>query len=207
MIQHVTIVGGKGNMGKRYRAIFDHLHINYRIVDTDTEPANGETDAFLVVTPTDTHMRVCADLLQWKKPVLCEKPVVRNLPQLRLLVGFYEAQKVPFSMIMQYRELIKTKSSGQSWYNYFNHGKDGLAWDCMQTLALAKGEVTLGENSPFWNCQINGEQLHIAEMDGAYISFIRKWLDDPGYNSENVVKAHESVERYLRNTGAWNVQP
>jgi predicted dehydrogenase len=54
------------------------------VVDT-VEEAMELADAFLVVTPTSVHFKICQQLLSAKKHVFCEKPICSTLAQAKEL--------------------------------------------------------------------------------------------------------------------------
>jgi hypothetical protein len=105
---------------------------------------------------------------------------------------------------MQYAELIQA-GDGPSHYNYFRHGNDGILWDCMQIIGLANGPVEIKEDSPIWDCVINGNRLNLSDMDGAYVSFIRSWLNgNLRQNFIEVVEIHRKVLR-MHDANYWRV--
>ncbi len=83
-------------MGRRYRAILDHLKINWGVIDAPpVNPSLAVTfsgfnytvytdyDKFIIATPTDTHLTVCQQINEQFRnhgkplpPILCEKPIL-----------------------------------------------------------------------------------------------------------------------------------
>ncbi len=192
----ILIVGGNGNMGARYRAILSHLDKDFHVADighTDKqiEELAKRCDATIITTPTETHAHFIHMLSPIKKPILCEKPVSMNLQELKGVVHQLRADQTPFSMVYQYRMLIDPLRMGWTHYNYFKHGNDGLAWDCIQVIGLARQQVELEESSPIWRCTINGASMDIGAMDFAYIRFIRNWLKYPHQDLGQLLAIHE----------------
>ena len=188
-------------MGVRYQAILKHLDEPYWCVDIGTSEANiinmaEKADRIIICTPTDTHFRFLSILLPIQKPILCEKPIVCSTKQVEEVLKIATLFKTHFSMMMQYAELIPYPhvKSGVSLYNYFRSGKDGLIWDCMQIIALANGSVELQNNSPIWKCIINGTELSSSDMDKAYLSFVRKWIED------KINQSHDDLLLFHRKT-------
>lgn len=202
----VLIIGDKGNMAARYKAIFNALKIEHQGIDIDT-PDDGVLsaldvcDRFLLVTPTDTHFQWITRLLPYKKPILCEKPVTKDLNELGYVLEKCRIDNIPFRAVFQYSMLIRKDEPGESWYDYFKHGNDGLYWDCMQITALSKTCPDLSEKSPIWDCVINGERLSLSDMDRAYVEYIKLWLEKPNqahievwnmhYKTHQLIKLHE----------------
>lgn len=204
----VLIIGHLGSMGKRYSAILKHLGVKHYGVDKDFTKrdivkAADNFQRIILCTPTHTHISLLRDLIPLGKPILCEKPITTDLDQLEEVLELLNKYKTYFSMVMQYQELINYSSSGQSSYDYFRTGNDGLIWDCFQIIALSKMTPSLNNMSPVWKCVINGQTLSISDMDNAYIGFVSKWLRDAVSQDPNYLyEIHERVaiehERYTK---------
>jgi len=54
------------------------------------------SDAFIVVTPTNTHFEICKNLIQHGKHVFCEKPVATNAQESRELMELVKKHDVKF---------------------------------------------------------------------------------------------------------------
>lgn len=104
-------------------------------------------------------------------------------------------------MVNQYAHLRHKGDGGPTIYDYWNHGKDGLAWDCISIVGLAEGMIHLSESSPVWTCQINGAAHYSSEMDYAYIDMIQSWLSGNVYGTSYIREAHKKVAAYLEATG------
>jgi hypothetical protein len=199
---HIHVVGGRGNMGMRYRAILKHLKIFHSWSDINDpfslnpKLVEPKPTHYIIATPTAKHFMCLEELATSGASILCEKPISTHLFEVEV------ALKIPkLSMVTQYKELVKQNTVGVSYYNYFKHGNDGLAWDCMQTIGLAKSTVEVAETSPVWQCRINGQLLELGQMDFAYIKHIERWLEgyqqDPDeiYNMHRKTAEHE--KKYL----------
>lgn len=198
----VLIIGANGNMGSRYKAIFNMLGIPHLGVDigTSIEEADHLIDSaerYLIATPTRTHTDWIRRLSTQRKPILCEKPICTKLDELDDILIDMHNHRVPFRMMYQYSMLGIPETSAASAYDYFKHGNDGLYWDCLQIIALAKGSVTLAEKSPIWRCQINGKELNIGDMDWAYVNYLKLWNDKPDQDWLEVFDAHAKVEELI----------
>jgi hypothetical protein len=131
--------------------------------------------------------------------MLCEKPVTTSLTELAEILELYKNQRL--KMVMQYAEL-NTGDGGHSFYDYYNHGRDGLLWDCIQIIGLARSSWKVGEDSPVWKCALNGKELSLSDMDIAYISMIRKWFFAPREELLKIYDIHKKVSEAISATKA-----
>lgn len=192
----ILLVGSEGAQGKRYQAILRHLNRRYarmdlRVVD---DFSWDEITHIILATPTANHVEEFRRFAATGRPILVEKPFSKHVESIRQLARIYDGYEL--AMVMQYRHLLRPGHEGLSYYNYFRHGSDGLAWDCLQTIAFAKGDVQLSETSPIWSCQINGQPLDISEMDGAYVTEVDEFLWGRRQSWDEIIAIHEKVERY-----------
>ena len=180
-------------MGQRYQAILKHLREPFDICDMGTGvPKYEKYDRFILATPTETHFRFVQILDKFRKPILCEKPLATNRHE---IAGILDC-KSPLSMMVQYAYYDREFFHGESSYNYFRHGKDGLVWDCFQIIALARGIVTVKEDSPIWCCYLNGEDLDLNKMDSAYVWATRNFLNNIFISKEQMLDWHVKVLEY-----------
>jgi hypothetical protein len=192
----ILIIGANGSMGKRYQSILRYLGRPFACVDAEhnrhfIKQAATACKGIIIASPTDTHAEYIQHLQDLRIPLLCEKPVVKDVGQLQELLAGVKEHKTPFRMMYQYQMLVDPDRIGRSHYNYFRHGADGIAWDCIQILGLARGEVRLSEDSPVWRCMINGKSLNLAHMDAAYIGYVQRWFTKPNQDPGEIVAAHE----------------
>lgn len=204
----VLIVGGKGNMGKRYGSILSYLGVESSVADLDTSEADmrlmaAVSTGIIIATPTDTHCNYIRMFSAHGVPILCEKPFTKNMAELSETLTQCRSDRTKLNMVYQYKvisESLSRRNAGQDWtyYNYFKHGSDGLVWDCIQLIGLAKGRVDLQEDSPLWRCRINGSHLDIGYMDAAYVHFVRQWMKSPGQDLGEIGHIHHKTEDYAR---------
>lgn len=212
----IALFGSGGSMGRRYTAILNWFR--YDVIPIEVDASFGESlaacedaDYIIVASPTETHIDICRGILHLEKPILCEKPVSTNIFELN---RFLEVLKVypntRFQMVNQYQYMTLPGVEGLTYYDYYNTGKDGLYWDCMNIIGLAKGKIQIKNESPFWQCQINGFPLARGKVDHSYIEMIREWILCPLDNLEYIYESHlkvygmiheKSLDRY---TGAFN---
>ena len=186
-MKKICVVGHLGNMGKRYCTILDYLGIPYQGIDFQNrfEEVENDVGGIMIVTPTDLHYSTIVKYSKYNLPILCEKPISKDLNQLSFLLSHCSE----LSMINQYRYFY-TQSKGLTVVENYNTGNDGLLWDCINLIGMANGDIELTKNSPVWNIELNGKRINRGHIDSAYVNNIRDWI------SGNLV---ESV-RYIRNT-------
>jgi hypothetical protein len=192
----VFIYGLNGNMGQRYKTICQSL--GHEVGGHDVTPFESsfsrfEADRIIVATPTSTHAEILHGIVALKKPVLCEKPVTKSRRDLYELVERYRTYGTPLSIVSQYDELVDPEWEGETLYDYFKSGPDGLHWDCLNVVWHAKSGVTLRKVSPVWTCRINGKELDLRLMDYAYIAMLRKWLAEPESHYDRILESHEKA--------------
>jgi len=220
----ILIMGANGSQGRRYKAILNQLNKQFLCFDSADYKHKGcavcnnhydiqnqffhyliKTEAkisgVIICTPTSEHLDCIKLCLRngLKVPILCEKPISKDIVQLKDVLKECEISDVKVGMVYQYYHLVKSKAKEESHYDYFNHGKDGLIWDCLQIIGNARSTVCLKEESPIWDCKINGEALHIEDMDGAYFDEIALWLNGHSMSHSKIIDIHQKVEDYDRN--------
>lgn len=172
----ILILGAKGSMGRRYKAILDSLGVASIGVDKDPIAIpEYAIKASIIATPTETHSLFIKECAQYG-PVLCEKPLSTSMSEVNEILDFVRDENIHFSMMNQYALLDDSRSHGHTSYNYYNTGKDGLYWDCMQIIGAARSTVEIKNDSPVWKCSLNGKILSSSHMDLAYYDFVREWL-------------------------------
>ncbi len=126
------------------------------------------------------------------------------MAQLEDLIDKLKKAGTRIQMVNQYDYLPKYQIAGKAvpvdgptTYDYWNSGKDGILWDCIQLIYHAKGSISLANESPVWRAALNGHVLSIADMDQAYITMIERWLVDPACHYERILEAHGKVHRLL----------
>lgn len=194
----ILILGSNGSMGQRYKSILRFLHRPYVGLDvgyTDEafKSAAMRAEGVIIATPTDTHAKLIRDLLPFKKPILCEKPVTKDIVELKSLIQDIRLSGTSFRMMLQYELLCDDFRIGPSRYNYFKHGNDGLYWDCIQIIGLSRSTIQIEESSPIWRCMINGKALKIGDMDSAYVGYVQLWLRCPDQSLDKILEFHEKT--------------
>lgn len=226
MYPRLLIVGSEGAMGKRYSAIVnyinktyekDYLVEHYDIKLNKTAPDYNSYQYIILATPTDTHELCLKELIKikYKGAVLCEKPMIKNVPALRSIFD----SKLDVDMMFQYSYLIDSKpfflkakdfefnqsanTKLETTYDFYktSNTTDGLYWDCMQIIGLHKGHVqhcNILNRSPIWHCQINDNLIDIHNMDIAYVNAVYKWLSGFRFDKRFLLLMHEKVFTYIK---------
>jgi hypothetical protein len=195
----ILLVGCDGNMGKRYAAILRQLGVQYEGVDVAESWPEWQVRQVIIATPTDTHYEmICkAGELYPVADILCEKPLSIYDHEVELLEKYRDRLYV----VNQYQYLLPicAPSGDDTYYNYFKHGGDGLAYDCFQLFGVARGAVTLLEDSPVWLCKINGAQVSLADMDYAYVAMVQDFLGpmDHCWNYDKALETTKKVEQWI----------
>lgn len=60
-------------------------------------------DAYIVVSPNDTHHKILLDVLPKNKPIMCEKPLCTTAKDCRDVISIASNRTAPIWMAMQYR--------------------------------------------------------------------------------------------------------
>jgi hypothetical protein len=188
-------------MGRRYTAVMKEIGVDPLLVDID-DPVPSDFDGVIIATPTRRHVGHIEQFLKFDVPILCEKPFATSSKESRYICNAANKAGVELTMVNQYAYLeggAMTEFQSLTSYNYFNHGRDGIAWDCISVVALARGAISLGEDSPIWSCVINGVEQRLSDMDHAYIRMVKAWLagDHVAFGQDYIIAAHEKVEHYL----------
>lgn len=194
----VLIIGGKGSIGTRYQAVLRYLDKPFVVADVEHSQAQTlemakKSDGVIIASPTDSHSDWIHALSPLRKPILCEKPVCKDLSELSRVLMRVSGDKTPFKMVFQYSIFDDPGSKGWSHYNYFRTGKDGLVWDCIQIVGLARGRLELENDSPIWRCILNGKAVDFSAMDAAYIHMMRQWFREPSHDPGMIRAIHEKT--------------
>lgn len=192
-MKKIAVVGGLGNMGSRYCAILRMLKIDYAILDAKVPWDSEEdlkVDGIIIATPTEWHVEDILEFSDVGVPILCEKPITTDLKLLEKALHV----SVPLRMINQYEYFMQNwNGSGKTYYDYFKTGGDTLKWDCINITGLAKSDCEIQNNSPFWECWLNGRKLSLDLMDHAYVWNIESWLKGCRDNRDYIRHAHKKV--------------
>lgn len=201
----IYIAGANGGMGRRYKAILRHLGHEVWGFDLPDFSEHHElaeqvrfeaesSDAAIIATPTETHLDMIDFFRLRDRPMLCEKPISKDLALLEKKLAMFSRKGAKLQMVSQYDYLLEDIDEGPTYYNYFKTGNDGLFWDCINVVKHAKGKITLKNDSPIWQCWINGQKLNLGHMDQAYIEMVKDWLANLNRTDfDGIWAAHKKV--------------
>ena len=205
----IAVIGGLGNMGRRYCSILDYLGISFYVIDLNTErKISRDTTGIIIATPTSNHYATLDEIKEFNIPILCEKPIATDKSQLDDIL------KMPckLRMINQYQFFLSdgkeckiqyTDGSHRNLktvYNYYNSGQDSIDWDCINIIGLDEGgNIKLSNKAPIWECTINSVPIPRDEMDRSYIWNIQDWLEKYDDNKKYIDKAHRKVFERIQN--------
>jgi hypothetical protein len=202
MLKKILIIGGAGNMGRRYATICRFLGANVEIFDVGTkEPLEymvKRSDGVIIASPTKEH-RSQIFACEFHRPsvaILCEKPVVTDTEDLDQFDG------IRLTMVNQYAFIAKTggklRANDYTLYDYYHSGGDGLYWDCINIIGLDEtGHLILRKESPIWKCVINGKEIDRNQIDLSYVLMVQDWMKNPEPNLAYMKKAHKKVLRLV----------
>jgi hypothetical protein len=202
MLKKILIIGGAGNMGRRYATICRFLGATVEIFDIGTkEPLEcmvKRNDGVIITSPTKEHRShiFACDFHRPNVAILCEKPVVTDTEDLDQFDG------IRMTMVNQYAFIAKTggklRANDYTLYDYYHSGGDGLYWDCINIIGLDEtGHLILRKESPIWKCVINGREIDRNQIDLSYVLMVQDWMKNPEPNLAYMKKAHKKVLRLV----------
>jgi hypothetical protein len=184
------VVGGLGNMGQRYCQILSALKEDYLIKDIGlNENINYEIfDYAIICTPTMDHMEEISNALRGndKLRILCEKPLTKHPFKDDIHYSYLKAFK-NIHMVNNYDYAFKracrdqsnfVNATGLTTYEYYQTGRDGLLFDCIQLIKMAKADIELKGYGWKWQCQINGWRIDRNLIDDSYYDMIEDFISD-----------------------------
>lgn len=198
----VGVVGALGNMGRRYCAILAEIGIPHVLFDIGQDPLSVPCDRYIIATPTETHFSIIKDIrgLQPETPILCEKPlmVCRSSEDVGAVCDLVKKDRNLF-MVNNYKFTHRywppTGQNTLTSYEYYNSGPHGLAWDCIQLVHMAQGELRLTKKSPIWRCLINGREITRSRIDISYLQMIKAFVGDEDglWSGDDIANAHQKA--------------
>jgi len=193
------IIGFNGNMAGRYKAILDYLGHDYCGEDiglTMGHPA--QSDGIIICTPTNTHISMIEHFKGYKLPILCEKPLSKNVGALTEKLHKWKSEGVNLQMINQYEHLPYKPAHGDgTLYDCWRTGDDGIEWDCINVIGLSKSHPVLKKLSPVWTLTLNGTSYHSKDIEKSYVKMISEWIRHPAENIGYCIETHQKVIQYI----------
>lgn len=213
MLSKILIMGGNGNMGRRYQAILKSLGVDYIVFDLaenlgvtryyQTLRAHlYECDGVIIATPTKAHYQNLMEVIGFGASdvaILCEKPFSLNFDEVEACRRAVTSSSVKFQMVNQYRHVDRDRlrwhgEENETIYDYYHSGTDGIFWDCINIIGLdTTGNITLKNDSPVWKCKLNGHYVNRSDVDQSYVAMVKLWLERPITNVDYMVQAHQKT--------------
>lgn len=219
----ILIIGWKGGMGQRYRALLENIGIDvvgidstlgtdlgfYNLNKTERSKLTGngftplkdiKYDKAIIATPTNTHYDEAVKLAILGKPFLCEKPVSKNPADIDDIIGTCKITNTDARMVCNWAFTCddrKWNAGGHEvFYDCYNTGRDGLHWDCIQLIYLAKNDrYKLNNKSPFFEATIDKQGITLQDIQWSYHRMLTAWIHTPEklWDMEDAKKATEKV--------------
>lgn len=175
----ICLIGGKGSIGSRYACILRASSIPHVVYDVDTPDIDlFSYNKYILATPTDTHAHYLRELEG--ATILCEKPVSKKVEEILPYPKVYVVNNYAYVT-----RLMKQEPPYMISYDYFRTGKDGLLWDVCQLIHLDP-ECEIRNQSPKWNCTINGQRVAYRTLEESYIRMIKDFHDGNYQNLWNM---------------------
>ena len=171
-LKRPLLMGYRGSIGARYAAILKSLGVDFFGVEVDDPVPPFIYDSVIIATPTHMHCEHVMAFADQQTPILLEKPLSTDLKQALEICDMLDQANTPVRMVNQYRHITAAFGTGETAYDYYRSGKDGLHWDTISLIALATGDVSLKQESPYWQATLNGKELTHLMVERAYIDMI-----------------------------------
>jgi hypothetical protein len=196
MIEPVLLIGYKGSIGNRYRAILEYLSVPFYGVDLGDTYNPELYKRAIIATSTETHFEVCKQMIAYGINFLCEKPVSKNPEEIKELIELCEKNKVEGNMVCNWKYVRPNLNpeSNQILYNNFHTGKDGVNWDCIQLHYLDEEKAFITTDKPFFASIINNKNITYFNVEDSYIDMMKNWINNGDlWTLEDALKATEKV--------------
>jgi len=199
-MKNILVIGAKGNMGQRYCRILELFDQRYFEFDIDHDIRDLRqwariSDGCIIASPTDTHCEMISKIYYFNHDIkfLVEKPLSKDISEVEKLLSPSLFPNMHVTLINQYKYMFKDDDEGRTYYNFFKTGNDGLAWDCVSIIGLARGDIEIRNDSPIWDCMINGSTLDLGKVDMSYVKMLKAWLKKPDSNHDYIIESHKKV--------------
>ena len=200
----IALIGGEGSIGRRYAAILRYFDMKYVVVDPVREDYDRalrvKVERAIVCTPTAMHYQGVKWCMEKDIPILCEKPLSINQRECFEL-GRYKKGFVVNNYQHVFQRFQNEKFNIK--YNYYNTGKDGVAWDCCQLIYMDP-KVEIRTDSPILTIWVNNSRITHENIERGYMTMIRAFMAEEKeklWTFAQGMEMTEAVYAYLnRNT-------
>jgi hypothetical protein len=172
----VAVFGSNGSMGKRYMAILKFLKIKAVPIEIGDTWDSTTFDRAIVAIPTDDHFDLLTELLPLNKPILCEKPLSKDLKEIKILENLDKYGWI--RVVSNWNFLPQVLFiHNEVEYDHYNTGKDGLFWDCCQLLMIARdSKCEIKNTSPVFKATINNLSVSLDDIAMSYVTMVQRWM-------------------------------
>lgn len=203
----VLVVGHLGSMGKRYCAILRYLKEDVITADIGDPWWEWEFDRVIIATPTDHHYNDINLARVKGKPILCEKPISKDRAELEYLCSVPDLDirmvsnwKYAINLALTRAQKVAIEGEMEIEYSYYDSGKDGFFWDCIQLIHLA-GQFKYDRTRPAFEAKVNGLDVTLEHIHASYVLMVSEWLHgDKGklWSLTDAMQANNKVESCIR---------
>lgn len=205
----ILIIGSRGRIGTRYRHILKTLKVDYCEYDPALrfdESDDFDPDAFdmtIIASPTKTHFKYCNQMMDLKKPFLCEKPLSHDLIECEKLAE-RQIKEGHSGFVVNNWSFVMPNEIDSMEYNYYQTGPDGFVWDLSQLIYIAdknNAMTRFNNESVIWNARVNGKSIAYREIELSYFEMIRKFLiqdEESLWNLQDGFLMSVAVNRYAK---------
>ena len=192
----ILVIGSRGNMGRRYCAIIKWL--GYEVIEKDigvNEASNVfdlSFDKAIIATPTNLHMEYCIDIGIRDRPFLCEKPVSKLLSDMKLLKTYSSGY-----MVNNWLYACEHHRINNIEYNFYNTGKDGILWDLIQPIYIARNSVTINPAHPIFEVWADNQRITLDAICESYVDMVSDFVEGVYENLWTMEDAYKATEKVL----------
>jgi hypothetical protein len=186
----VIVLGANGSIGRRYCAILKYLKIPFDVYDSQEfwKPTDNFSHV-IVATPTDTHGEYVKRLAESGHWSLIEKPLTKDRQELEELKKHQDSERI-FSVCNLRYTCLNFQKPVTIEYDFYNTGKDGTVWDCIQLFYMDK-QAKIRTNSPFLKFRINHVSITHRMVEESYIKMLQDFLS---YKTKNLWSMKDAVK-------------
>lgn len=203
----ILLIGSEGSIGRRYRAVLEALGIPYRGKEKEDPWDFSCITKAIIASPTFLHFDHASKVAAEGIPFLCEKPMCFESNLIRRL------QKTTYKgfVVNNWAQLAWNadlpSSPKKITYDFYNTGRDGLLWDTIQLIYLAKiynAELSVDTRSYFWDAHFDQTPIPYREIEHSYAQMVSSfWYERYGalWTIEQALEQTEIIEELNQSIG------
>lgn len=205
----VLLLGAAGSIGSRYAAILKGIRgVEYTPMDPLLEdPPHEDVYQFathaIIATPTNTHIPLVKKCMEYFLPILCEKPLSKDVELCREVEEYDRG-----FVVNNYQYVVHTITHDRPsiTYDYYRTGRDGLKWDACQLYYLDPAAL-VRTRSPIWTMTVNEVRISYRLLEESYVWMIKDFLANRRDRLWTFLDGRKMTERVLKrpDNGSTNV--